>query len=121
MNHMYYRRADAAMLVYDTTKGTSLESVRKWHNEVEMYAPQKAVKVLVGTKSDLVGQRTISTRQAQDFAEGLGIRHIETSAKDDLNVTEAFTGLLPHLEPFVTELGTNLNLCLGTKPQWPAH
>eukprot|EP00035_Acanthoeca_spectabilis_P013088 m.237862 g.237862 ORF g.237862 m.237862 type:complete len:208 (+) comp15800_c0_seq6:561-1184(+) len=103
MIRTYYRGAHVAFLVYDTTSGTSLENLRKWVYEVELYAPSTVVKVLVGTKSDLVPQRTVSTDQAQNFADKLGIPHIETSSKDDVNVLEAFTLILPRLEPFATE------------------
>lgn len=88
MIRTYYRGAHVAFLVYDTTSGvrihpphyrailpllilaltlskTSIENLRKWVDEVELYAPSTVVKVLVGTKSDLDQQRTVSTDQAQ--------------------------------------------------------
>lgn len=51
--------------------------------------------MVVGNKSDLDSQRVVSTEQAQKFVKDLGTNMpvIETSAKDNDNVTKAFTEL----------------------------
>ncbi|KAH3762620.1 Ras GTPase [Pelomyxa schiedti] len=50
--------------------------------------------VLVGNKCDLVGERKVSAREGADFADSCGWKHIETSAKNHMNVEEAFRMLV---------------------------
>ena len=47
-------------------------------------------KLLVGNKCDLETRRAVSTEQAREFADGLGIEFLETSAKMSTNVEKAF-------------------------------
>jgi Ras-related protein Rab-1A len=49
------------------------------------------VKVLVGNKADLSGEREVSFDQGKEFADALGMQFIETSAKSALNVERTFT------------------------------
>ncbi|CAM9485609.1 unnamed protein product [Heterosigma akashiwo] len=53
--------------------------------------PENVNKLLVGNKSDLEKKRVVSTEQAQEFANSLGIEFMETSAKNATNVENAFT------------------------------
>ena len=50
--------------------------------------------LLVGTKSDLEKERAIDKRTASDKAADHGIRFIETSSKEGINVEEAFVSLV---------------------------
>ena len=51
--------------------------------------------MVVGNKTDLEEQRVVTEEQAQKFVKDLGndIEHMETSAKDNTNVNQAFARL----------------------------
>lgn len=49
--------------------------------------------MLVGNKSDLESNRQVKTEEGKTLAESLGIKFLETSAKDAVNVEKAFTTL----------------------------
>jgi Ras-related protein Rab-1A len=51
------------------------------------------VKLLVGNKSDLEASRQVKTEEGKTLADSLGIKFLETSAKDAVNVEKAFTTL----------------------------
>ena len=85
----YYRGADGIVMVYDVTSEESFEHVNEWLNEVNRYASEGTVKLLVGNKSDR-SDKVVPTERAKEFADELGIPFLETSAKNAENVEEAF-------------------------------
>lgn len=86
----YYRGADGIIMVYDTTNTESFDHVNDWLKEVNRYAAEKTVKLLVGNKCDRTGDKAVTEEQAKEFADDLGIAVLETSAKSSKNVEEAF-------------------------------
>ena len=48
---------------------------------------------MVGNKSDLEANRQVKTEEGKTLADSLGIKFLETSAKDAVNVEKAFTTL----------------------------
>ncbi len=86
----YYRGAHGIIIVYDVTDMESFNSVKQWLHEIERYATEGVSKLLVGNKCDLVSKRVVSYEQAKEFADQLNIEFLETSAKNNQNVEEAF-------------------------------
>ncbi|CAB9508070.1 Ras-related protein Rab [Seminavis robusta] len=86
----YYRGADGIIMVYDTTNVESFDHVNDWLKEVNRYAAEKTVKLLVGNKCDRTADKAVTEEQAKEFADDLGIAVLETSAKSSKNVEEAF-------------------------------
>jgi len=86
----YYRGADGIVLVYDSTDRESFEHVDSWLQEVNKYANETTVKVLIGNKSDKNDERKVSVDEGKSKAESLGLSFVETSAKDSTNIEDAF-------------------------------
>ncbi|KAK5837637.1 hypothetical protein PVK06_006364 [Gossypium arboreum] len=86
----YYRGAHGIIIVYDVTEMESFNSVKQWLNEIDRYANDSVCKLLVGNKCDLVENKVVDTQRAKAFADELGIPFLETSAKDAINVEQAF-------------------------------
>ncbi|CAO3657132.1 unnamed protein product [Mucor hiemalis] len=78
----YYRGAMGILLVYDTTDENLLE-----------HASEGVNKILIGNKCDMEDKRVITKEQGQTLANELGIRFMETSAKANIGVEEAFFDL----------------------------
>ena len=55
------------------------------------------LKILIGNKCDLEENRVITTKEGTDFANSNGMKFFETSAKNDINVSEAFQMLATQL------------------------
>ncbi|KAH9750638.1 ras-related protein RABD1 [Citrus sinensis] len=68
----------------------SFNNVKQWLNEIDRYANDSVCKLLVGNKCDLVVNKVVDTQTAKAFADELGIPFLETSAKDAINVEQAF-------------------------------
>ena len=89
----YYRGAHGILLLYDVTDKDSFKNLSNWLIEIEKNASKNVLKVLIGNKSDLEEKRVISFNQGREFADTYGLKFIETSAKKNLNVNEAFETL----------------------------
>lgn len=92
VTNTYFRGAHGVILVYDVTDPKSFTQLGDyWLNEVRNNAPPNAVLMIVGNKCDL--DRAVEQRQAKSFAQDKEALFLETSAKDDTNVTKAFVML----------------------------
>jgi Ras-related protein Rab-7A len=91
----FYRGVDACVLVFDVTNPKSFENVANWKKELiskigcnESKAPPFAV---VGNKVDLSEQRLVPQEMATAWCSSQGnLPYFETSAKDAINVEQAF-------------------------------
>ena len=64
--------------------------IRTWHANIEQHASEGVNKILIGNKSDWADKRAVSEDQGRELAEELGVKFIETSAKINEGVEEAF-------------------------------
>ncbi|ORY95614.1 putative VPS21-Rab5-like GTPase [Syncephalastrum racemosum] len=105
---MYYRNAQAAVVVYDVTKAATLDKAKSWVKELQRQANPHIVIALVGNKLDLVDEqpaseeeqnddddaesvnRQVSTEDAAAYAQEAGLLFYETSAKTGANVEQVF-------------------------------
>lgn len=99
----YYKGAHGIILVYDITDRQSFKDVENWLSEVEKFANENVVKLLVGNKCDLESQRQVTFAQGKEFADSLGVKFIETSAKNAINVDKAFFTLAEEIKGKVTK------------------
>ncbi|CAH9098080.1 unnamed protein product [Cuscuta europaea] len=89
----YYRGAHGIIIVYDITDKESFTNVKQWLHEIDRYASDNVNKLLVGNKCDMDANRAVSYDAAKDFADEIGIPFLETSAKNAINVEQAFTAM----------------------------
>ncbi|MCL4112818.1 UNVERIFIED_CONTAM: hypothetical protein GTU68_029823 [Idotea baltica] len=82
----YYKGAHGIILVYDITDRQSFKDIENWLAEVDKYGNENVVKLLVGNKSDLEANRQVKAEEGKNLADSLGIKFLETSAKDAVNV-----------------------------------
>ena len=102
----YFRGSHGIFLIYDITNGDSFKNLENWLIEIEKNASQNVLKILIGNKSDLVDDREIKTEEGQAFANRNGMKFIETSAKMNTNVNEAFETLAKLMMEFSNEKKT---------------
>lgn len=86
----YYRGAHGIIIVYDVTDMATFSNVKQWLNEIDRYANDSVCKLLVGNKCDLIDKKVVDTQTAKGVADELGIPFLETSAKNSINVEQAF-------------------------------
>jgi Ras-related protein Rab-1A len=94
----YYRGAHGIIIVFDITNANSYQNVTNWLGEIERYAYDSALKILVGNKSDL-DSREVRKEEAEAYAKNeLSIDYFETSAKEGNNIEEAFLRLAEQMK-----------------------
>jgi len=89
----YYRGAMGILLVYDVTEERSFSNIRNWIRNIEKHATDNVDKILIGNKCDMVDKKVIDAERGQALAKEYGIKFVETSAKNNINVEEAFITL----------------------------
>ena len=86
----YYRGGNGVLVVYDITDRDSFENLNSWLIEIEKNANKNVYKLLIGNKSDLEDKRKVTYQEGKEFATSNGMQFIETSAKTDSKVKDAF-------------------------------
>jgi len=94
---MYYRGAQAAIVVYDITNNESFERAKKWIKELQRQGNPSIVIALAGNKLDLDSKRVVPSSVAREYADENGILFSETSAKTAANVNELFVAIAKKL------------------------
>jgi len=94
---MYYRGAQAAIVVFDITNSESFDKAKAWVSELQRQGSPNIVIALAGNKCDLANKRSVATANAQAYADENGCLFMETSAKTNSNVTELFVAIAKKL------------------------
>jgi len=89
----YYRGAMGILLVYDVTDEKSFANMGNWIRNIEQHASENVNKILIGNKCDLVDKRVVDSVRGKALADEYRIKFLETSAKNSINVDEAFISL----------------------------
>ena len=85
----YFRNADGILFIYDITNINSFEGVKDWIKESEDY-DNNIQKILLGNKCDLIDSREVQKEEAALFCKEKKMDFYETSAKENINLDEAF-------------------------------
>ncbi|WFD41894.1 Ypt/Rab-type GTPase Rab7 [Malassezia psittaci] len=92
----FYRGADCCVLVYDVNSPKSFETLDSWRDEFLIQAsphdPDNFPFVVLGNKIDMEeSKRVVSQKRAMTWCQSKGnIPYFETSAKEAINVEQAF-------------------------------
>ena len=93
----YYKGAHAILVVFDITDRDSFDHVRNWMADIDKFAKEGVLRILVGNKCDLAHSRQVSMEEAKEIANKYGIKYIETSAKDTINIDDLFISTANYL------------------------
>ncbi|NWW70204.1 RAB5B protein, partial [Climacteris rufus] len=116
---MYYRGAQAAIVVYDITNQETFARAKTWVKELQRQASPSIVIALAGNKADLASKRMVEyevrgvpggffwgdcgvwgvpdarcpVQEAQAYADDNSLLFMETSAKTAMNVNDLFLAI----------------------------
>lgn len=102
----YYKGAHGVIIVYDITDRQSFVDLEGWLQEVEKNTTdENVVRLLIGNKCDLESSRKVSKEEGQRFAESNGMKFIETSARNAVNIEEAFQTMAQEIKNYYIKQG----------------
>ncbi|VDN53693.1 unnamed protein product [Dracunculus medinensis] len=104
----YYRGAMGIMLVYDITNEKSFDNIKNWVRNIEEHASSDVDRMIIGNKCDAEEKRQVSRERGEQLAIEYGTKFMETSAKANINVEEAFFTLARDIK-LKTERATHQN------------
>lgn len=98
VTHAYYRDANALLLLYDVTNKSSFDNIRAWLAEINEYAQDNVVIMLLGNKADMNTERIVRREDGERLAREYNVAFMETSAKTGMNVELAFMAIARDLK-----------------------
>jgi GTPase KRas len=94
MRDLYMRNGQGFFLVY-AINGFTFNDIPEIHEQIlRVKDAQSVPAVLLGSKCDLVNERTILTEKGEEMAKRLGVSFFETSALTRHNLDAAFADLV---------------------------
>jgi GTPase SAR1 family protein len=82
--------ADGFILVYAIDDKESFEAAKQKYERVIKTKQEIPAIILIGNKCDLIDKRRIEKSDAEQFAKTKGIKFMEVSALEKINVKETF-------------------------------
>ncbi len=83
--------------MYDITKRSTFDNIKRWLKDVQEHADDNVVIILVANKTDLGNARIISTDEGKELADRFGVPFLETSALNNVNITETFHTVISNI------------------------
>lgn len=120
MREQYMRNGEGFLLVFSVTDRASFQEIQTtFHPQILRVKDRSEFPmILVGNKSDLEQERTVSTSEGQELASSYKIQYIETSAKQKTNVDQAFHDLVRAIRKFyIQQEEQQKNPNRGKKPK----
>ena len=99
LSSIYFRDADAAILVYDCTNKESFTNLKQnWLRELQAIAPESMLKFIVGNKSDLVEEleeskdrsECVTDKMLREFSMTKKAESMKVSARKNQGIDEVF-------------------------------
>ncbi|KAF9095770.1 Ras GTPase [Mortierella sp. GBA35] len=104
MREQYMRTGEGFLLVYSITSRNSFEEISTFYQQILRVKDKDFFPIiLVANKCDLEHERQVSTHEGRELAKQFNSRLIESSAKQRINVDEAFYNLVREIRRFNKE------------------
>lgn len=104
MRDLYMKNGHGFLLVFSITQQATLFDLKELFEQVKrVKGVDQFPLVLVGNKADMEEDRRVDRNQAQNLATSMGCPYLETSAKNNVNVSEVFERLVREIDKATPE------------------
>ena len=114
LTSIYFRDADAAIMVCDVTDKDSFENLKNvWYKEIQSLGPENMILFIVGNKTDMLtdvngeGTEEVTQSMVKDFASWRKAEWMMTSARRNQGIDEVFQRLAEKLINHQPSVSTN--------------
>ena len=90
----FIRKANGVVLMYDITQKHTFDTVSNWCNQIWEYQKKDFPIILLGNKCDLENERQVQREEGEQIANEKGIKFLETSNKNGININESVKELV---------------------------
>jgi len=91
---VYYKSANAVVLVYDITSAESFKVMKEyWYEQVKEVDTENFIIAIAANKSDLYEEREVEDKEGEEFAQSVGAIFVPTSAKNESGATALFENI----------------------------
>lgn len=118
MREQYMRTGEGFLLVYSINSRQSFEEIQTFQQQILRVKDKDYFPIIVvGNKCDLENERQVSRDEGERLARSFGCRFIETSAKQRVNVDNAFYDLVREIRRYNREMSGHGSTPLpGSRP-----
>ena len=86
----YLKNVNGVLLVYDISQQNTFKKIEFWNEQIKKHNNAYYSVVLIGNKIDLEDYRQVKYEEGIDMGKQIKCKFYETSAKNNINVTECF-------------------------------
>ncbi|KAH8656596.1 ras family-domain-containing protein [Tricladium varicosporioides] len=105
MREQYIRTGEGFLLIYSITSRSSFEEITTYQRQILRVKDKDYFPIiLVGNKCDLDGEREVHRQEGEALARTFGCKFIETSAKNRINVDNAFYDMVREVRRYNKEI-----------------
>ena len=124
---MYYKNANAVVMVYDVSNVGSFDSLGSWYQEIDEKRGADDLKIAVAAnKCDMAEYQEVPMEQGIKYAKKIKAICMQTSAKDNEGIQELFEALAlklyaKHVADLTRGVSLQQNLTYGyrkVKREW---
>jgi len=99
MRDQYIRSGQGFIVVYSIISRSTFEKISEFREKILMVKDEEDFPmVLLGNKCDLETDRVVTREEGQNLSRQFGVPFFETSAKNKINITEAFEGVVREIK-----------------------
>ncbi|KAJ9658063.1 RAS1 protein [Neophaeococcomyces mojaviensis] len=105
MREQYMRTGEGFLLVYSIDSKQSFEEIKTFQQQILRVKDKDYFPIIiVGNKCDLEQDRVVSQEEGMQLARSFGCKFMETSAKQRINVEQAFHELVREIRKYNREM-----------------
>ncbi len=112
MAKSYYQRAHGIILACALNNKNSFYNLKNWLNSIKENTKQESIQlIIIANKCDLTDEREVSRSDIETKALDINVEYFETSAKENINIDEAFNTIIEKVYKgvYTRPRGFNLN------------